>query len=222
MSVIEGQPIGTTPNSVGTAPARVSAQRTIVVWVLIVISCVLVVVGTLAVGVQQLLLNTDRWVSVVGPLAKDATVQTSMANTATMLTLNALDVPSRIQSLPAPVQSLAAPIEAVVATFVDDQALHLVQSPQFPELWMDLNRQVHQGLLQLLRGETPADGSVTVANGEVELNTLVLVPALMQRLERDAPDLLVSQLTSGLTNGSTPPSQLRQMLTQAAGRAATA
>ena len=60
------------------------------VWVLIVISCVLVVVGTLAVGVQQLLLNTDRWVAVVGPLAKDPTVQTSMADTAATLTVNAL------------------------------------------------------------------------------------------------------------------------------------
>ncbi len=141
-----------------------------------------------------------------------------MPDTAATLTVSALDIPSRVQSLPAPVRSLAAPIEASVGTFVDDQALQVAQSSQFPELWVDLNRTAHQGLLQLVRGETPADGAVTGTNGDAQVNLLVLVPALLERVEQDAPDLLVSQLASGITDGSSNPCQLRQVLVQAAGR----
>ncbi len=65
MSVIERQPAELAFG--GATPAQSSEQRTLVVWVLIDLSCALVVLGTIAVGVQQLLLNTDRWVSPVGP-----------------------------------------------------------------------------------------------------------------------------------------------------------
>jgi hypothetical protein len=177
---------------------------------------VLVVMATLAVGVQQLLLNTDRWVAVVGPLATDPAVQTSMAETAASLTLNALDLQQRVQSLPGPLQSLAAPIEAQLATFVDDQALRLVQSPQFAQLWVDVNRVGHQALVQLLRGQSSAGGAITVSNGEVQLNLVELVPALLQRLQQAAPDVVNSSVPVAV--GSGLPSQLTQALVGVVGR----
>jgi hypothetical protein len=157
-------------------------MRTAVVWLLTAIACVLVVFATLAVGVQQVLLNTDRWVGVVGPLASDHGVQTSVANTAAALTTSALDVSGRTQSLPGPVQKLAASAGTSIASFVDDQALRLVQSPQFANAWVEVNRAAHQALLQVLRGETSANSTVAVANGQVQLNLRQLMPGVMQPL----------------------------------------
>ena len=141
----------------------------------------------------------------------------SVADTAAGLTLNALDVRGRAASLPAPLRGLAGSVEATTATFVNDQALRLVQSPQFPELWVSLNQAVHPALVQLLRGQTPPGDAVAMSNGEVQLNMLVLVPALVERLEQVAPDLLAGQLPAGLSGGS-PPSQLQRSLASAVGR----
>jgi hypothetical protein len=205
-------------NAVPPVSTDHSAGRTAAVWVLIVVSCLLVVLSTLTVGVQQLLLNTDRWVATVGPLASNATVQSSLADTAAMLTLNALDLHGRAASLPAPLQSVAAPIEAAIASFVDDQALKLVESPQFPVLWTDLNQTVHPVLVRMLRGETPPGGAVTVNDGAVQVNAAVLVPAVLERIAQVAPDVLAGQLPAAVANGAAAPGQLQQRIAEAVGR----
>ncbi len=169
-------------------------MRPIVVWALTILSCLLVVLATVALATQQLLLNTDRWVAVVGPLASNARVQTSVANTAAAVTLNALDVQGRVQALPAPVRNLAAPIESSIGTFVDNQALQLVQSPQFAELWLNLNRAGHQSLVQLLRGQPLANGIVSVSDGQVQLNLMALVPAVLTRVQQGIPEALAARI----------------------------
>jgi hypothetical protein len=142
----------------------------------------MVVLATLAVGIEQVLLNTDRWVSAVGPLGSDPDVQSSLADAAAVQAANALDV--RVQSLPTPLQRLAAPAESALTTFVRDQALNLVQSPQFARLWVDVNRSAHAALLQVLRGEAPAGAALAVSNGHLQLNLLALMPALVQRVQQ--------------------------------------
>jgi hypothetical protein len=124
-------------------------MRATVVWLLIALSCVLMVAATLAVGIQQVLLNTDRWVAAVGPLSEDASVQSSVANTAAAVTLNALDVQGRVQSLPSPLQKVAAPAADNLTKLVNDQAVNLVHTPQFATAWVESNRAAHT---QLTRG----------------------------------------------------------------------
>jgi hypothetical protein len=204
--------------TVEPTPGRDTSSRAIAVWVLIVLSCSLVVLATIAVGVQQVLLNTDRWTAAVGPLATNPTVQSSVADTAAALALNALDVPGRVASLPAPLRGLSGSVEAALATFVDDQALRLVQSPRFPELWVGLNQTLHPALVQMLRGQPPSGGAITVVNGEVQVNTSVLVAALLERVGQLAPDMLDGQLPAGVINGATPPNELQQRVVGALGR----
>jgi len=168
--------------------------RTFLTWVLIVVTSLVLVLATVALGVQQVLLNTDRWVDVVGPLASDPRVQSSVADTAAILAVTALDLPGRVRSLPAPVQGLAVPAEAAIASFIDEQAMRLVQSAQFRNVWVDVNRRAHQGTIELLRGGKAADGAVRIADGQVQLSLVVLTPLLMQRLQQLAPDLLMSAL----------------------------
>jgi hypothetical protein len=157
-------------------------MRATLVWALIALTCVLAVAATLAVGIQQVVLNTDRWVAAVGPLSADAGVQTSVANTAAAVTLNALDVQGRVQSLPGPLQKLAAPAGASLTQFVDDQAVNLVHTPQFATAWVDLNRGAHTAAVQLLRDELPAGSPVKMTNGELQLNLFALMPTAMQQV----------------------------------------
>jgi hypothetical protein len=110
-------------------------------------------------GVQQTLLNTDRWVAVVGPLASDPAVQSSVAETTAAVTLNALDVPSRTQSLPGPLRNIASPIQSTLSTFVDEQTQQLVASPQFALLWVTANRAIHEALCCATRRSGAGKGS---------------------------------------------------------------
>jgi hypothetical protein len=154
------------------------------VWVLIVLSSIAVVLATFAIGVQQVVLNTDRWVATVGPLASDPTVQTSVANAAATQALSAIDVQGRVQALPSAVQRLVAPAESGLDSFVHDQALNIAQSPQFATAWTNVNRTAHPVLVQLLRGETPPNSVLRVSNGELQVNLVELAPGLTQRLQQ--------------------------------------
>jgi hypothetical protein len=170
--------------SVGASGETRKGEHSLLVWFLVVCASLAVVLATLAIGVQQLVLNTDRWVATVGPLASDPTVQSSVANAAATQALSAIDVQGRVQALPRPVQRLVAPAESGIDTFVHEQALNIAQSPQFATVWTDVNRTAHPALVQLLRGETPADAEVRVSNGELQVNLLALVPGLAQRLQQ--------------------------------------
>jgi hypothetical protein len=163
--------------------------------VLTVISCLVIVLATIAVGLQQTLLNTDRWVAVVGPLASDPQVESSVAAATTAMTMNA--VQSRTQALPGPLSNLAAPVESALSTAVNNVTTQLVQSPQFAALWVSANRAIHQALVQLLRGgDLSGSGAVKVDNGQVEVNLLMLTPALLDRLQQGAASAILSQLPS--------------------------
>src|SRR5690348_3807918 len=74
------------------------------VWVLIILSSIAVTLAALAVGVQQLVLNTDRWIATVGPLASNPNVQSSIANAAATQVLSTIDLQGRVQALPPAVQ----------------------------------------------------------------------------------------------------------------------
>lgn len=172
-----------------------SVRSSTLTTILTVISCLVIVLATVALGVQQTLLNTDRWVAVVGPLASDPQVQSSVAATTTAMTMDA--VQSRTQALPGPLANLAAPLESALATTVNNVTMQLVQAPQFAQLWVAANRSVHQALVQLLRGGDPTgSGAVKIDNGQVEVNLLLLTPALLDRLQQGAASVILSQLPS--------------------------
>jgi hypothetical protein len=170
--------------SVAASGKTPKGEHAALVWALIVLSSIAVVLATFAIGVQQLVLNTDRWVATVGPLASDPTVQASVANAAATQALSAIDVQGRVQALPSAVQRLVAPAESGLDTFVHDQALNIAQSPQFATAWTNVNRTAHPAVVQLLRGETPANADIRVSNGELQVNLLALAPGLAQRFQQ--------------------------------------
>lgn len=155
---------------------------------LIVACCVVVVLATVVIGIEQVLLNTDRWAGAVGPLASDPAVQSSLADAAATQAMTALD--AQIKSLPGPLQRLAAPAASSLDSFVHDQSLKVVQSPQFAEAWIALNRAGHAALVQLLRGEAQPGAALTVSDGDLQLSLLALMPGLVERVLQQPTSVL--------------------------------
>ena len=86
--------------------------RRIVGTILLVVGCVLVPLSLSAVWVRNTLLDTDNYVSTVGPLASDPHVQQAVAKRVTDALVNDATVEKRIAAaLPPRASFLAAPLD---------------------------------------------------------------------------------------------------------------
>ena len=90
--------------TVATRPAaevadvrRVPRWRRILVGFLVVLACLLAVVSVLAVWVSGTLLDTDQWVSTVGPLASKPSIQQGVANCVTNALTENVDVQGKVE-----------------------------------------------------------------------------------------------------------------------------
>jgi hypothetical protein len=154
-----------------------------------------VVPGTWA---RRTSLNTDRYVATVAPLASDPQVQAFLALKITDATFQALDVQGRLQTalserLPR-LTFLAGPITQAVHDFVQAQVQKLVATPQFEQLWIQVNRIAHEQAVAVLEGKSDIPG-VNVANGTVTVNLLPFVNQVLQQLGGLVSDLVGRSVT---------------------------
>ena len=171
--------------------------RRIVGTILLVVGCVLVPLSLSAVWVRNTLLDTDNYVSTVGPLASDPHVQQAVANRVTDALVNDANVEKKIAAaLPPRASFLAAPLEDGVRSAVDRAALRLAQSSRFETLWERVNRRAHAALVKVLTG---GGSRVSTENGTVAVNVEQIVENVKQRL--DAKGITV------LDNVQVPPRQ---------------
>jgi len=93
-----------------TAKGTVPRWRRVLCAVLVVLGCVFVPLSIHAVWIHNTLLNTDQYVSTVGPLAGNADVQNALAARISNTVVNSSDVEARIKgALPPKVASLVTP-----------------------------------------------------------------------------------------------------------------
>ena len=180
-------------------PARREHPRHSVWWavssaILITIACVLAPLSVASVWASTQLSDTDAYVETVAPLADDPAVQAAIANEITTvvfdnidvegLTTDALDtlaaqpnVPPRVaDALPA----LAVPITNGVQSFTRTQVKNFVQSPQFAQLWDQVNRIAHNQVDKLLSGEQ--GGAVSAQGNTITLNLGPVIDQVKNRL----------------------------------------
>ena len=155
--------------------------RRIVGTILLVVGCVLVPISLSAVWVRNTLLDTDNYVSTVGPLASDPHVQQAVANRVTDALVNDARVEKKIAAeLPPRASFLAAPLEDGVRSAVDRAALRVTQSNRFETLWERVNRRAHAALVKVLTG---GGSRVSTENGSVAVNVDQIVENVKQRLD---------------------------------------
>jgi hypothetical protein len=159
------------------------------VTVLVVIIALLAPVTVLARYVRAQLLDTDRYVATVSPLASDPVVQDALAARITDTIFSYLDVQGLAQQgldklaelgLPSQVTGLAEPISNAVEQFVGDKVNQLVHSQTFEDLWIQANRTAHEQMVSALTGEGTA--SISIKNGQVSVNVAPVIQTLKQEL----------------------------------------
>ena len=159
-------------------------MRRIFTPILVALSIVVFTVTVPAAWGARTVLNTDRYVATVAPLADDPAVQASIASRLTDQVFSALDVEGTLSDALAGLGEratvLAAPLTTAIRGFVQDQVLKVVQSDAFQTFWVEANRFVHTQVLAILEGESD---TVSVVEGKVLLNLLPLVNLALGSIE---------------------------------------
>jgi hypothetical protein len=165
-----------------------SARWTVSI-VLVVLASLLTVVTVLARYVRSEVLDTDRYVETVSPLAREPSVQDAAADQVTNEIVTRLDVESvaddaltRLAELGAPqvITGLAGPLADQVESFVRDHVEQFLRSDEFATLWDDANRRAHAAVVAVLTGESR--GAVSVDEGAVTIDLGVVVSRVRDRL----------------------------------------
>jgi hypothetical protein len=127
----------------------------------LVLAALTVLASVVVVYARDELLDTDRYVASVAPLAEDPEIRAAVADRIAttineQLELEQLidDVVKALQDQGAPevLDTLAAPLASAVEGFVADQVRTIVYSDRFEQLWITLNAIVHREVAALLQG----------------------------------------------------------------------
>jgi hypothetical protein len=169
-------------------PARRIRTRRIVALVLVILTVVSFALVVPAAWGRRTVLDTDRYVATVAPLAADPAVQQSLAVRVTDAVFEALDIqPVIAEALPDRASFLAGPLTNAMRGFVEEQVAKVFASQAFQTFWVAANRFVHTQVLAVLdgRGET-----ISIVEGKVLLNLLPLVNLALGQVQALATDLV--------------------------------
>ncbi len=169
---------GTEPS----APARkLPRWRRALVAILVIVSIVLVPVAGLTVWVRNLVLDTDKYVDTVAPLASNKAITDNVANRITDKLFSQVNVEQQAKdALPERAQFLAAPIASGVETFTREAATRALASDKFKNLWRNANERAHAAVVKALTGEGK---NVSIKNGKVVLDLTPIIETVIQRLD---------------------------------------
>ncbi|MCX4665460.1 hypothetical protein OG453_02015 [Streptomyces sp. NBC_01381] len=174
-------------------PARIA--RKTVSAVLIFLACILVPLSVLTVWVHDIVLDTDRYVETVEPLASDPAIEDAAHNRIVQAVdvrvdgkRATADIAAWLESQGLPpraaqaVKGLAPQLDAAVTGAADKVATRFVESDRFEKVWTTANREAHSALVHALTGK--GRGSVGVDDGTVTLD----VGAAVEEVKKDLVD----------------------------------
>ncbi|MGW1763699.1 hypothetical protein ACWCQL_06365 [Streptomyces sp. NPDC002073] len=199
MSVPPEPPELPEPPAGAPAPARAGGPRgrrivtSAVSAVLITLTCILVPLSILTVWVHDIVLDTDRYVSTVAPLASDPAIEAASARRITEaadVRVDGAQVASDLaqwlesQGLPArvgtAVKALGPQLDSAADAAVSKVATRFVESDRFERVWTTANRAAHSSVVHALTGE--GRGAVGVEGGTVTLDVGAAVETVKQDL----------------------------------------
>jgi hypothetical protein len=145
-----------------------------------VLSCILVPLSVVSIWVRNQLLNTDRYVETVEPLASNPAIIDTAATQITNALFDNIDVQQEIEDAAPPrLDFLAAPLATGLETAVNRAAVRILSSDQFKTVWVEANRRAHNQLDKALTGE----GTLQTENGKVVLDLSAIVESVRLQLK---------------------------------------
>jgi LPXTG-motif cell wall-anchored protein len=152
--------------------------------ILIVVGVLCFTIAPLAIWGRNLVLNTDRYVATLKPVASDPGVQDVVIRAVDNQVSSHIDIKSYISDVlpPRAAQALGPPLQSAVSGLVNTVTTRFVQSDAFQTLWVQVNRLAHQQINYLLTGSRPANAAVSTNQGKVYLDLSVLVDRVKAQL----------------------------------------
>jgi hypothetical protein len=147
---------------------------------LIVISCILAPLSVMAIWVRNQVLNTNRYVENVKPLATNPSVISTVSAQFTNQLFERVDVEQEVKDAFPRAQFLAAPLAAGLREVVGRVTTTIMESPQFEQIWVEANRLAHQQLVKALTNQGTA---VKTENGHIVLDLSGLVTQVRDQLD---------------------------------------
>jgi hypothetical protein len=149
---------------------------------LLLVAVLLGIASIVAVFARNQLLDTDRYVATVAPLARDPVVQDAVANRLTSEIITRTDVDAlahqmadflKQQGAPAGIDVLVSPAVNGVESFVHSAVRKIVESSYFAQAWDSANRVAHASLVKILTGAGDAPVSSTETTVYIDLGAVL-------------------------------------------------
>jgi hypothetical protein len=165
------------------------AGRWISAVALLLVGLLLGVSAIMAVFLRNQILDTDRYVETVAPMAHDPVVQDAIANRLSNEILTRVDLTAlaqqasdwlQKQGAPPQVNALVGPAVNGVESFVRSQVRAFVGTEQFAAAWDAANRVAHDSLVAVVTGSTV--GSVTSTGDTVSIDLGAALATVKQKL----------------------------------------
>jgi hypothetical protein len=153
----------------------------------------------MTVWTRNQVLDTDKYVETVAPLATDPTVVSALSNRISSKVSDEIDVKSLAQeALPENAAFLAAPIAAGADNLIKQATDRLLKSDRFEQAWTNANRLAHDGLVAVLTGR---DGEViSTKDGKVVLQLGGLAQEVLAAVDRQFGTDLASRIPTERLN----------------------
>lgn len=170
-----------------TQEAQRHRGRAVAVGLLIVLGCLVLAVANLASWLRGTVLDTDDWVSAVGPLSRNEVIVNTLSGYVVAEVFNTIDVEQVAQQvLPEEVSFLSKPLTNALQDAVRDAVAAVIMSDQFNGIWVTVNRAAHGLVMGVLR----FDGTVvSTQGGELTLDLSGLFKGIQTSLGLEGLDL---------------------------------
>ena len=185
-----------TDGETGTASSgRSSARhpvRRVAAGILVCVAVVGLLAAMPALWASRNLLDTERFVSRAGPLVDDPSVRRLLVERLSSEVMSLIE-PGRLfeEVLPERGELLAVPLTNAVEGFVRERVEELVVSDAFERIWLGALTTAHRTAIAVLRDDSTA---VETSDGQVTLNLLPAVDAVLARIGDASPELLGRRL----------------------------
>lgn len=171
----------------GAASAPRVNVRAIVAGVASVLAALLVVLSVLTLSAHSLLLDTDRWVAAVGPLATNPEVQAGLSAYLADEIVDATGVQTRIDGAFPNLPLISQAVGSAMDTLFQRILGRVLASETFQQTWVALNRAAHAQIIGALRGDP--ESLLTIRDGTLYLDLTPLIARGMDQIRQQVPGL---------------------------------
>jgi hypothetical protein len=171
------------PGSAGSSRIKRIARSTVAV-ILIVLGILCLTLSPLTIWGRNLILNTDRYVETLKPIAHNPGVQDAIVTAVDKQVNNNISIPDLISQSnlpPRAANALGPALQSAISGLVNTVVTRFVQSKAFETLWVTINRSAHTQLVYFLTGSRSSALKVN-SHGELVLDLSPVVDNVKKQL----------------------------------------